>query len=101
MTRKTREAAIHRTLGALTPSIDTHNPDDPLSCTPTCLTCGDDIYPPQRSLLGYTTCLHCGEEKAREVKHTIGFIPKSNYVYISPRSLGLLKATNPKRQQEE
>lgn len=65
-----------------------------------CVRCADDIYPPQRAMLGYTTCMTCGEVEARGVKHTVGFIPKSNYVYVSPRSLDLLKAANPKRQQE-
>jgi hypothetical protein len=41
------------------------------------------------------TCMQCGEVRAREVKHTIAPINKSNYMYIS--DLTQLKQLNPKR----
>ena len=61
--------------------------------------CGE-VVPPPRVAIGYRSCLSCGEQAARKVRHTVGFIPKSNYVYVSPASLHLLRDTNPKRQQE-
>lgn len=56
--------------------------------------------PARRAALGYTTCLPCGEKQAHLVKHTTLAMPKSNYVYVSPQALHLLKQANPKRQQE-
>lgn len=61
--------------------------------------CGEPV-PPPRVAIGYRSCLTCGEQAARQVRHTIAFVPKSNYVYVSPASLHLLRDTNPKRQQE-
>ena len=41
------------------------------------------------------TCAPCGEQAARQVKHTIAPINKSNYMHI--RDLSQLKQLNPKR----
>jgi hypothetical protein len=41
------------------------------------------------------TCAQCGEAAAKNVKHTIAPINKSNYMYIS--DLSQLKQLNPKR----
>lgn len=41
------------------------------------------------------TCAPCGESIAKEVKHTVAPINKSNYMYISDRNT--LKQLNPKR----
>jgi molybdopterin/thiamine biosynthesis adenylyltransferase len=41
------------------------------------------------------TCPQCGEAAAKQVKHTIAPLNKSNYYYIS--SMELLKQLNPKR----
>ena len=40
---------------------------------------------PRRVMAGFDTCLPCGEAEAREVKHTIVPMHKSNYVVISDR----------------
>lgn len=47
---------------------------------PECCICKEQ-YPINRSKLGYRCCLVCGERAAKQVKHTIVPIPKSNYVY--------------------
>ena len=49
-----------------------------------CVKCGDHVLH-QRYKLGYTTCLKCGEVVARETKHTIAPMHKSNYVVITNR----------------
>jgi ribosomal protein L37AE/L43A len=59
-----------------------------------CVVCGGFIDH-ARYHLGYKTCLPCGEIAAKEVKHTIAPINKSNYYYIS--SMETLKQLNPKR----
>ncbi len=41
------------------------------------------------------TCPQCGEAAAKQVKHTIAPLNKSNYMYIS--DLTQLKQLNPKR----
>jgi hypothetical protein len=59
-----------------------------------CRWCGDDVAV-GRSLLGFSTCLECGEREAREVRHCIVPMNKSNYVVVS--DVSLLKQLNPKR----
>ena len=49
-----------------------------------CIKCGDHVLD-ARYRLGYTTCLKCGEIKARETKHTIAPMHKSNYMVITNR----------------
>lgn len=50
-----------------------------------CIKCGDHVMH-QRWALGYSTCLRCGEDVARQVKHTIAPMHKSNYVVITNRN---------------
>lgn len=45
-----------------------------------------------RAVLGYDTCLTCGEAEAKQVKHTIVPLTKSNYIVVS--DLELLKGLN-------
>jgi ribosomal protein L37AE/L43A len=47
-----------------------------------CIKCGDHVLH-QRYKLGYTTCLKCGEVVAKETKHTIAPMHKSNYMVIT------------------
>ena len=49
-----------------------------------CMWCGDDVAQ-ARWALGYQTCMWCGEEQARQVKHTVAPMHKSNYVLITNR----------------
>jgi len=60
-----------------------------------CTCCYAVRVPPMRSHLGYTTCLDCGEKAARQVKHTIVPMNKSNY--IACFDTDTLKQLNPKR----
>jgi hypothetical protein len=48
-----------------------------------------------RSRLGYKTCLTCGDIAARQVKHTVAPMNKSNYMLFTDATL--LKQLNPKR----
>lgn len=59
-----------------------------------CTHCGDEV-PTGRSLLGYTTCLPCGDKVARERKHCVVPMSKSNYVVVTNRDE--LAWLNPKR----
>jgi len=47
-----------------------------------CVKCGDHVLH-GRWRLGYTTCLRCGEDIARQIKHTIAPMHKSNYMVIT------------------
>ena len=47
-----------------------------------CNKCGDHVLG-ARWALGYTTCLKCGEVEARQTKHTIAPMHKSNYMVIT------------------
>jgi len=47
-----------------------------------CVKCGDLVLH-GRGRLGYTNCLRCGEDIARQVKHTIAPMHKSNYMVIT------------------
>jgi hypothetical protein len=57
-----------------------------------CLTCYAERIPPARYKLGYRTCMSCGEAQAKQVRHTIAPMPKSNYILIT--DLSLLKGLN-------
>jgi len=59
-----------------------------------CVVCGGFIAH-ARYKLGYKTCIRCGEDAAKQVRHCIAPINKSNYMYIS--DLSQLKQLNPKR----
>ena len=60
-----------------------------------CHHCDQPIMP-ARSALGYDTCLPCGEKEARQVRHTIVPMHKSNYIVVSDLSL-LAQITRPGR----
>ena len=49
-----------------------------------CIKCGDHVLD-ARYRLGYSTCLKCGEVVAKETKHTIAPMHKSNYMVITNR----------------
>ena len=49
-----------------------------------CIKCGDHVLD-ARYRLGYSTCLKCGEVIAKETKHTIAPMHKSNYMVITNR----------------
>ena len=51
-----------------------------------CPRCGDPV-PAARKALGYRLCLGCGEHQAKQRKHTIVPMPKSNYIVVTDRSL--------------
>ena len=59
-----------------------------------CVRCGDDVSA-KRYALGYVTCLHCGEREAKQVRHCVVPMNKSNYVVVS--DVLILKQLNPKR----
>ena len=59
--------------------------------TTTCAKCGEDV-PPPRAALGYRLCLPCGEVVAKQRRHTIAPLPKSNYMVFTDMSL--LKGLN-------
>ena len=46
-----------------------------------CVICSEDISK-GRALLGYKTCMCCGERKAKEYKHCIVPLHKSNYIPV-------------------
>jgi hypothetical protein len=58
-----------------------------------CPLCGDDVST-ERIRLGYVLCMCCGEDAAKQVKHTIVPMNKSNYILVT--DLSLLKQLNPK-----
>lgn len=58
---------------------------------PECVSCGEQ-FPLGRFRLGYKHCLVCGERDAKQVKHTIVPMPKSNYIVVTDTSL--LKGLN-------
>jgi len=59
-----------------------------------CRNCGDDIEQ-RRWALGFKFCLPCGEHLAKQRKHTIVPMNKSNYIMVT--DYDLLKQLNPKR----
>lgn len=50
---------------------------------------------PHRVDLGYMTCMKCGETIAKQRKHTIVPMNKSNYIPVT--NYEILKQLNPKR----
>lgn len=50
---------------------------------------------PHRAKLGYMTCMKCGEQIAKQRKHTIVPMNKSNYIPVT--NYEILKQLNPKR----
>ena len=61
---------------------------------PLCPSCYIEDIPLQRYALGYRTCLTCGEKRARQTKHTIAPMHKSNYMLFT--NLEDLKGINNK-----
>jgi ribosomal protein L37AE/L43A len=59
----------------------------------TCRLCNKP-YSPARKQLGIDTCFKCGELEAKQVRHTIAPLNKSNYMVLSKDEL---KQLNPKR----
>lgn len=51
-----------------------------------CLECGDGVDE-RRIALGYQFCLECGETRAKQVKHCIVPMPKSNYIVVTDPAL--------------
>lgn len=49
-----------------------------------CDRCGASLNP-IRYDLGYTTCMPCGERMARQRRHTIVPMHKSNYIVVTNR----------------
>jgi transposase-like protein len=62
---------------------------------PICTHCYAVRVEPQRAKALRPTCAACGEEIARQVKHTVVPMNKSNYMLVTDRSL--LTQLNPKR----
>lgn len=61
-----------------------------------CRNCGDDIDL-RRWQLGYKHCMVCGEALARQKKHTVAPMHKSNYVLITDTDL--LRGLNNKQMR--
>lgn len=61
-----------------------------------CTTCYAERVPPARARLGYRSCLSCGEAAAKNTRHTVVPMSKSNYVLVTDYSLlkGLNKYAN-------
>ena len=59
----------------------------------TCET-GSAGYDNRRAQLGYTTCVTCGEKEARQRKHTVVPLHKSNYMV--PANAAELRGINNK-----
>ncbi len=57
-----------------------------------CTGCYGGYVPFARYKLGYTTCLECGEAQAKQVRHTVCNLSKSNYMLIT--DMQLLKGLN-------
>lgn len=51
-----------------------------------CTSCAMEQVDPRRVALGYTVCLTCGEQVARERKHCVVPMHKSNYMVVTDRS---------------
>lgn len=61
-----------------------------------CRECGDDI-PSARWALGFKHCMVCGQELAKQRKHTIVPMHKSNYIVVTDRTI--LTGINNKQQR--
>lgn len=62
-----------------------------------CVQCSEDVAP-ARWALGIHLCLECGERHAREYKHTIVPLAKSNYQPVT--DLSVLKQLNKYAKQD-
>lgn len=52
-----------------------------------CVSCGDPVASLRWERAGKHTCLPCGESAARNTRHTIVPMPKSNYIVVTDRDL--------------
>ena len=52
-----------------------------------CIKCWAVRVPHARNMAGFTTCLPCGEKVARQRRHTVVPMAKSNYVVVSDTTL--------------
>jgi len=57
-----------------------------MSTKPLCDCCHNPVNP-HRYDLGYTVCKPCGEKQARQKRHTIVPMHKSNYMVVTDMSL--------------
>lgn len=64
-----------------------------MSMKPICKSCGAE-YSGKRKKIGFSVCLPCGEKSAKQHKHTIVPMHKSNYMVVT--DLNLLKGINNK-----
>lgn len=62
---------------------------------PICTHCYSVRVEPQRAKTLRPTCMTCGEKLARQVKHTVAPLNKSNYMLFTDPAM--LKQLNPKR----
>jgi PHP family Zn ribbon phosphoesterase len=62
---------------------------------PICTCCYSVRVEPQRAKTLRPTCMACGETLARQVRHTVAPMNKSNYMLFTDPEL--LKQLNPKR----
>lgn len=62
---------------------------------PICTHCYAVRVEPQRAKTLRPTCMTCGEKLARQVKHTVAPLNKSNYMLFTDPAM--LKQLNPKR----
>lgn len=51
-----------------------------------CIVCGDPILPVERQVLS-DLCKPCGEAAAKNYKHTIVPLHKSNYIVVTDRNI--------------
>lgn len=61
--------------------------------TPECMICGEE-FAYARWAIGGKTCMRCGEIAAKQIRHTIAPMHKSNYMLIT--DLSDLKGLNNK-----
>ncbi len=54
---------------------------------PICTHCYAVRVEPQRKNMARPTCMDCGEKIAKERKHTVVPMPKSNYILVTDLSL--------------
>lgn len=62
---------------------------------PICTHCYAVRVEPQRAKTLRPTCMACGEKLARQVRHTVAPLNKSNYMLFTDPAM--LKQLNPKR----
>ena len=55
-----------------------------LIMTTKCILCNAIVHP-LRSKLGIDTCIHCGDKQAKQRKHCIVPMHKSNYIVVTDR----------------